>query len=149
MTLVKFKNRCHVPSTGYYGNDWDHLFNQMRSVWDDSSTLLSRPNANIVEREKSFEIELSVPGYQKDQIAIAVENNVLTVSHKEVEESKVEGVKYLNREFTQGGFTRSFRLSRLVDSENIMATFENGLLTIEIPKKEEAIAKPSREIPIK
>jgi len=137
MSLVRFNNRFDSQLNRF--NDWNFLF--------DSSSMI-QPSVNIIETEKSFEIEMAVPGYEKKDIAINVENNVLTVSHEHIDEAESEHYRFAKREFSYGSFTRSFSLSRWVEIDNIRASFENGILKIEIPKKSEAIAKPAREIKI-
>lgn len=106
----------------------------------------SVPALNIQESEKTFEIELIVPGIKKEDLIIELEKNILTVSYskKEQEEKK----KYLKREFNYNDFKRSINLSKAVDSENIQAELANGILTLTISKKVEEVI-PSRKIEVK
>lgn len=115
---------------------------------ENGSSVSGRSGANILEGEKVFEIQMAIPGYSKEDVQVKVENGLLTVSNLEKESSENEELQFVRREFSINGFERSFRLSRWVDQESISAKVENGVLYIEIPKKEEAIAKPSREIKI-
>ncbi len=107
----------------------------------------SMPAANITETEKSFQIELAVPGMTKQDFKINLENNVLTISSEKESEQSKETKSYTRKEFTFGSFTRSFTLPKIVETEQIKASYENGILKMELPKKEET-AKLSKEIAI-
>ena len=102
------------------------------------------PAANITENEKSFDIEIAAPGMKKEDFKINLENNVLTVSTVKEEEKKEETKNYTRKEFVYGSFSRSFTLPRTVETEQIKASYENGILNIELPKREEA--KITKEI---
>jgi len=146
MTLVRMNQECgnHVSRTGSGNSRMDSWLRENEK----GSGVQNRSGANILEGEKSFEIQMAVPGYSKEDVQIKVENGLLTVSNVVKESPEKEDLHYIRREFSIKGFERSFRLSRWVDQESISAKVENGLLQIEISKKEEAIAKPSREIKI-
>ncbi len=95
------------------------------------------PPVNIAEDEKSWHIEVSAPGFSKEEFSIGLENDTLTVSatHKAKEGQEKN---YSRREFRTGDFTRSFRLPKeKVNEESISAAYENGVLHIGIPKKQE------------
>jgi len=104
------------------------------------------PAANIKENEKSFDIEIAVPGMKKEDFKINLENNVLTISSEKEEEKNEEKKNYTRKEFVYGSFSRSFTLPKIVETEQINAVYENGILNIQLPKKEEA--KVSKEIAI-
>ena len=99
------------------------------------------PKSNISETEKSFTIELSVPGYKKEDISIELHNNNLVISSSINEEKEDKKESYYLNEFSKGSFSRSFTLNEKVETGNISAAYENGILTIIIPKKEEAFLK--------
>jgi HSP20 family protein len=105
------------------------------------------PSANIAEHADDFRIELAIPGIKKEEVKIEVDNRLLTISGERKEE-KVEGVNYSRKEFSYGKFKRTFRLPLTVDADNIAAKFENGVLLLIVPKREEAKPKPAREIMI-
>ncbi|HNW97136.1 MAG TPA: Hsp20/alpha crystallin family protein [Bacteroidales bacterium] len=104
------------------------------------------PATNIKENEKSFEIELAIPGMKKEDFKMNLENNVLSVSSEKSSEKKEEKENYTRKEFQYGSFCRSFTLPKSIETDNIKAVYENGILKIELPKKEEA--KVSKEIQI-
>jgi HSP20 family protein len=102
------------------------------------------PSADISENDSELVFTLDVPGLEKEELNISVDNGVLTVTG----ERKPEEVESHDRHRVErwyGKIQRSFRLPRTVDAEKITATLKNGVLTLVIPKKEDA--KP-REIPV-
>jgi len=103
--------------------------------------------ANIAENENDFRIELSVPGYSKEDIRINVQKNVLVIRSEKSKEQENE-VKYVSREFGTCNFERKFILPKQVNTENITATFNNGILEITLPKKEEVAEKTAVEVAI-
>ena len=96
------------------------------------------PPIDVREREDRLEFTAELPGLKKDDIDITVEDRVLTLSGERKFESTEEKNGYHRIERSYGRFTRSFTLPHEVDQDNVKATFEDGLLTIEIPKSEEA-----------
>lgn len=145
MTLVRLNN--------HYGDmDYNNHISHLMETWLGNSAEKNAfgftPATNVIEKEKSFILELAIPGYEKRDVNIKIENNLLTISHESKSEDQDVASRFIRKEFGRKSFSRSFRLSRWVDHENIQASFKNGILEIEMPKKEEAIAKPAREIKI-
>lgn len=102
------------------------------------------PKTNILEEEKSYVVEMVVPGFTKADFNIEIEDNQLVVSVQRATENKEEkDGKVLFKEFEQLNFKRSFNLGNKVDTTNIEAKYENGILSINIPKAVEAIVKKS------
>lgn len=106
------------------------------------------PAVNVVERADEYKIDLAVPGMEKEDFRVEVDNGVLTISGERREENKAEGDVYTRREFHYGSFMRTFTLPDDVDGEKISASYENGVLSITVAKKEEAKRKPKRAINI-
>ena len=105
-----------------------------------------QPKVNISEWEKNFELALAVPGYQKEDLKINVEENVLTISAS-IEHNEKESTKeYSRQEFSTSSFSRSFYLPEDVESEKIEAKFENGVLHLALPKIEAVVLKKEIEI---
>ena len=102
--------------------------------------------ANVSDNGGEYRIELSVPGFRREEIKISLEKNVLTIK-SEMESGEEEG-NYIRREFTTAGFERKFILTKDVDTDKITATAENGILGIVIPKKEQVVEKVTKEISI-
>jgi len=134
---------------------WSRFFNDFFDKdmldWSDkhfSNTNTTLPAVNIKENENGFEVEMAAPGMKKDDFKINLDNNVLCISsEKKFEDNKTEG-NYSKKEFSYQSFSRSFTLPDSADEGKIMAKYENGLLMISIPKREEAKPKPPRVIDI-
>lgn len=98
---------------------------------------LNYPPVNITDKEKMYLVELSVPGYEKADFAIKLDNNILTVSADAKADNAEE--KKIRKEFTFKAFKRSFTLNDKIETETIEALYENGILKIGLPKKENAM----------
>ena len=108
-----------------------------------------RPAVNIAETNQTYEIEVTLPGFKRDEIKVNVDKNTLTiVAEKQVEtvsstevENETPNVekKYKVREFAYNAFKRMFELPEVVDVEGIVAKNENGILVISLPKKQEHV----------
>lgn len=106
------------------------------------------PDANIIENGKDYEIELAVPGLERKDFKVEVENNTLIVSAEKEEEKKTEEKNYRSREFSYNSFYRSFSLPDNLKLDNINAEYHNGVLKITLPKKEVTISKPVKQIKV-
>jgi HSP20 family protein len=103
------------------------------------------PTADIFETEDALTVVLEMPGANKDDIDVSVENGVLTVEGK-INFSKYEGLQPVYSEYNIGPFRRSFRISSRIDQDKINAEMRDGVITLILPKAEEA--KP-RKIKVK
>ena len=111
-----------------------------------SSTM---PAVNIKELDSQFEIELAVPGIQKEDFAIEVEEGILSISSTQEEEQVNEKGKFTRREFSYNSFRRSFTLPDSVDPTKIDASYSNGVLRVLLPKHKEAQPQPKKLIKIR
>lgn len=105
-----------------------------RSSWN--------PSVDIFENKDQIILEAELPGLSPDDVNISIENNVLTIHGERRFEKKDEGDNFHRVERSYGSFTRSFTLPPTVSSENVAANFDNGVLRLELAKREEA--KPRR-----
>lgn len=135
--LVKVNNR---PLNRGFNSIFDEIFNEFPVKME---SRLNFPPVNIHENEKGYEIELSVPGRSKEDFKISVEKGLLTISFEKKEDNKVEGQKTLRREFSYQAFSRSFNLDETIDADNIQAKYDNGILVLSLPRKEQA--KPAKK----
>ena len=103
------------------------------------------PAANIKEGENEFTIDLAVPGMSKKDFHIDVENGAITISSEKEEKSEEKTDDYTRKEFSYSTFSRSFRLPESVNEDKIKAQYDNGVLIVTLPKKEEAKAQISRK----
>ncbi|TAN14253.1 MAG: Hsp20/alpha crystallin family protein [Chitinophagaceae bacterium] len=143
MKLLK-SNSNLFPSvfSDFFG--MDDFFDNF-SVWDNDAWL---PATNIKEDEKSYGIELAVPGMKKEDITLEVDNGTLTVSGKSKEEKEEEKDTYIRKEYKSSAFVRSFSLPDNVNEEKITSRYEDGILKIKVDKKDVAVKKEKKAIAI-
>ena len=141
MTYSKFN--AAAPSTSL--NKWiDTLFNTTLADAMGTDFTNSAPSVNIVEHDAHYTMQLAAPGLQKSDFNINIENDYLVISAEkktEKEETGNQG-KFTRREFNYSSFKRSFQLDENINREGIAASYENGVLSITLPKKEENWKKP-------
>ena len=141
MNLIR-KQTPFFPSLidDFIYNDWN-----IKSP-SHSSTM---PAVNIKELDSQFEIELAVPGIQKEDFAIEVEEGILSISSTQEEVQVNEKGKFTRREFSYNSFRRSFTLPDSVDPTKIDASYSNGVLRVLLPKHKEAQPQPKKLIKIR
>jgi len=127
-----------------FNEDFVKNLDENLSVWNGS-----QPAVNVKEDADGFYLALAAPGYGKKDIEIKIDENVLTISSEKKEDTTAkEGEKFTRKEFKYAAFKRTFTLPDTVDATKIGANYENGILNISIPKKEEAKPVPARTITI-
>lgn len=139
--------------TNSFPSLFDDWFSRDLLDWNNSNfsnTGTTLPAVNVKETPETFEVEMAAPGMQKEDFKVELNNNILTISSEQRNEhEEKENDKYPRKEFSYQSFQRSFQLSReAVDADNIQAKYENGVLHLTIPKREEVKQKPSRLINI-
>ena len=135
MKLVRFAN----PYYGVNRNLVDDLFNSF--LYNDSHACNCNPATNILENETGYRLEVSLPGYNKDDVTISVENDSLTIRSEKKNQAE-SNYQYTRKEFSPFAFEKKFKLDETIDSEKIEAKFENGILYLSLPKKEVVVSKP-------
>jgi len=146
MTLIR-RNEL-FPTWSRFFNDF---FDKDLLDWSDkhfSTTNTTLPAVNIKENDNGFDVEMAVPGMKKEDFKINLENNVLCISSEKKIENESNEDTYSKKEFSYQSFSRSFTLPNSADESKIKAKYENGILVISIPKKEEAKPKPPKVINI-
>jgi HSP20 family protein len=131
MTLVKANNGYKTLS-----HFVDEFFQDLPASWN-RETGFGFPPVNIHETAEAFHLELSAPGRNKEDFKLSVDNGFLTVSFEKKEESKTEDYKTVRKEFSFKSFKRSFNLDDRIDTNAIQAKYENGVLKLYLPKKEQ------------
>jgi HSP20 family protein len=132
---------------------FDDFFTKDLFDWNNANFSMqgtSLPAVNVKETADTFEVEMAAPGMKKEDFKVELNNNVLTISsEKRDEREEKENEKYTRKEFSYQSFQRSFTLAKeAVDADNIQAKYDNGVLRLTIPKREEVKQKPSRLINI-
>ncbi|MEO6838484.1 MAG: Hsp20/alpha crystallin family protein [Ginsengibacter sp.] len=141
MTTLKFNQ----PTLKNLDSFLDSLLNDLPS---NNNNSLNFPAVNIAETKDDYSLEFNVPGRKKEDFKITVDKNILTVSFEKKEEQKEEGKQFIKREFATQSFKRSFTLDEKINADDINAKYEDGILLLTLPKKEEVKVLP-KEISIK
>ncbi|WP_295718778.1 Hsp20/alpha crystallin family protein [Mucilaginibacter sp.] len=146
MTLIKFNNNKGANALMPGFNDvFESIFND--TFFNDR--LMTRvPAVNISETADHYHLELAAPGLKKDDFKINLDRNVLQVSVEKQSETNADEKRFSKREFSYSTFVRSFTLPDLADQNRIEAAYEEGVLKVDIAKKEES-KMASRQIELK
>ncbi|KJD35122.1 heat-shock protein [Tamlana sedimentorum] len=146
-SLTKKDNMSNFPSLSSWFNDFG--FNEFPSLFSTNfNTGITLPKVNIKDEADAFIVEMAVPGLKKQDFNINLDNNTLAISTELKDENETEKDNYTRREFGYSSFKRSFVLPDSVDNDNIKANYNDGILTVTLPKREEAKQKPARNIKI-
>ena len=148
MTSAKFNRK---PFEGTFSNLVDDLFTDIPVFIKNEFNSLGRKDfvpVNVKETETAYLLEVVAPGFEKTDFKVNLEQSVLTVSAEKKAEVKEENLKSVRKEYSFNSFKRSFTLNEKIDATNIDATYINGVLTLNLPKKEEVKASAT-EITIK
>lgn len=145
MSLIK-RDVGYAPTLS---NFFDDFFTRDLFNWpSSSSTGTSIPKVNIFETDSEFHVEMAAPGMAKDDFKVELDNNMLTISSLKETEKEDEKKNYQRREYSYQSFVRTFHLPDSAEAEKINAKYNDGVLSLVIPKKEEAKRKPVKTIKI-
>lgn len=128
LPMITRRNYKPLTLSDFFNEDFFPTFNRNSN---------SLPAVNIREDEKAFYLELAVPGMNKNDLKIEVQDDVLTISAEQKEDKQEDYEGYKRREFSYSSFCRSFYLPEDVNGEKIGALYKDGILNVEIPKLEE------------
>jgi len=144
--MLARRNENYLPSF------FDRFFNNELMDWGNSnfsSTNTSLPAVNVKETNDEFLIELAAPGMEKKDFKINFKNNVITISSEKEDQREEKKENYTRREFSYQSFQRSFTVpENAIVSDKIEASYNNGILEVKLPKREEVKPQPEREIKI-
>jgi HSP20 family protein len=149
MTLVK-RNRDNSAFPTFFDDFFNRdLFNWGNLNFSDTNTTI--PAVNIRETAEAYEVEMAAPGMSKKDFKVELNGHTLSISsQKDLRQENESHQGYFRKEFSYQSFQRSFELQKdVVDLDKIQAKYENGLLQLIIPKKEEVKQKAPRLICIK
>jgi HSP20 family protein len=145
MTLVKVNNPISKSFDGLFRDFFQEFPSTLSKAVREE--VFQFPPVNITEKPDSYLAELAAPGFEKADFKINVEGNTLTISTSKKEEKSESTDKAIRKEYSYKAFQRSFTLDDKINVENITASYENGILKVNLPKREET--KPSsKEISI-
>ena len=134
MTLLKFNN----PLVKQFDTRpmFAELYNDLIENFNPNYKIQNMPSVNIHETDDKFNVSLAAPGLKKEDFKIGFKNGVLKISAEKKEEKTGTQQSYSRKEFSYETFSRSFTLPEIANNEAIAASYENGVLSIDIPKKE-------------
>ncbi|MEO7313643.1 MAG: Hsp20/alpha crystallin family protein [Ginsengibacter sp.] len=141
MTNVRFNQ----PGFKTLDSFFDNILSELPNVQKRSESFL--PAVNISENENAYELEFNAPGRKKEDFKITFDQSILTIAFEKKEEKKEEGKKFIKTEFSTQSFKRSFTLDEKINADGIEAKYEDGILTLTLPKVEEVKVLP-KEIAI-
>jgi HSP20 family protein len=138
MNLIKRQNPVFTSLIDdlFINQDWNHI----------SATV---PAANIIEADDHFNIDLAAPGKKKSDFTIELDEGVLTISSETETKSTEKDGSFTRKEFGYSSFKRSFNIPETVSADKISASYKEGILTVSLPKKAEALPQPKKLISIK
>ncbi|MEQ1743927.1 MAG: Hsp20/alpha crystallin family protein [Saprospiraceae bacterium] len=129
------------PSTNFLPGSLLHdFFNRSIGDFIGTDAVVNQPAVNVLETPADFRLEIAAPGFEKQDFTVSVENDHLTVSAKHEQTQQAEDERFTRREFRFESFQRSFKLPQTVNRETVKAVYENGILNVTLPKKDEAVA---------
>lgn len=151
MTLIK-RNGTHMPERQLpsVSQFFDDFFTRDLFDWPSySRTNTTIPKVNVQENDQEFRVEMAAPGMKKEDFKVELDNDLLRISSElSREDQHEEEGRYARKEFSYQSFQRSFRLPETVEADKIKARYEDGILKLVIPKREEARRKATRSITI-
>lgn len=139
--LMPFNRRRNEASL------FDYLDNMERSFFGDMTQNLAQFRTDILDRGDHYELQAELPGFEKEDIHIGLEGDILTVTAEHREDKEVKQKNFVRRERKVGSFSRSFDVSG-IDTERIDASYKHGVLALKLPKAEPS-ATGSRQIDIR
>lgn len=148
MTNVKFNRK---PFEGSFNTLVDDLFTELPALFKTDFNNVERKGfvpVNVKETDKSYQLDVVAPGFDKADFKVNLDQNLLTISAEKKNDETKENEKQIRREYSYRSFKRSFTLDEKIDATNIDASYINGVLTLNLPKKE-VVKAAATEIVIK
>ncbi len=147
MTLVKWHSNgnSNLPA---FSNLLENFFGRDLSDFVGRDFAATVPAVNVVETPEAYTVEVAAPGLKKEHFQINLHNNLLTIASKVERSAEETKGKYTRKEFGYTSFQRSFTLPNTIDAERIEAAYKDGILHVQLPKRDEAKERPARQITI-
>jgi HSP20 family protein len=147
LTKEKTLKQSNFPTFSSLIDDW--FLGDIPSLFTSNyNTGITLPKTNIRETVDAYFVEMAVPGLKKDDLELKLDNQMLSISAETKKENEENKDNYTRREFGYSSFKRSFTLPEFIDESKIKAKYNEGILSIELPKKEEAKPKPPKTIKV-
>ena len=147
MSSLKLYRPEKVPSLfNDFFTPWNEWFDDRSSLYN---RLLTMPPVNIVENKNEYIVSMSIPGFKKEDFKIDTEGNMLTIRSEKEESEEEKEMKFTRKEYTYSSFSRSFTMPEEINREKIEAKYENGILKLFLPRKEETKKISAKQIAVK
>jgi len=140
MTFVKVNNPVQKSINQFF----DEFLKDIPANWGRNLQNSFNPPVNILETKEAYHMELNAPGRNKEDFKINIENGLLSISFEKKTENDSEDVKSVRKEFSFESFKRSFSIDEKIQADNIQAKYENGVLKLYLPKKDEVKETPKQ-----
>ncbi len=124
-------------------NSFNNLFESFLKDFPTAENKFN-PQVNISETKDAYVLNLNVPGRNKEEFRINLDKNLLTIAYEAKEVQADESVKQIRKEFNINSFSRTFTVDEKIAADNIAAKYENGILSVTLPKKEEVKVSPKQ-----
>lgn len=141
MSIIRYNPADFVPTT--FSSIIDKFFNETMQKSGMSSFM---PKVDVIENDKAFELHVEVPGMNKEDFKIEVNDNYLTISGERKLSTEKKERNYHSIETSYGSFSRSFTLPENVNADKINAKYNNGILELTVPKDEKKVLKSTIKI---
>ncbi|MBN2214219.1 MAG: Hsp20/alpha crystallin family protein [Bacteroidales bacterium] len=149
MTLIHYRNPIAYRDNGHRRpRTFDEMVDELLGKGNHHGNRSCNPSANIYESDNEYRIELAVPGLRRDQIRVTIDRDVLKLYAAAPSEERKEEDHY-QFEFDYSNFERSFIIPDTIESEKITASYDQGILHVHLPKREDQINKSPKDIRIK
>lgn len=148
MTLLSVKPESGRVAFPRFSSIIDNFFENEFPTFTSREFFKTPALVNIKDTKEAYQIEVAAPGFKKEELNVKVEGNLLTISAATKNETEVNEEKYTRKEFNFNSFSRSFTLPKTVDASKIAGNYENGILHITLPKREEAKEGTAFEVKI-
>ncbi len=140
MTVLKLNQELQSSFNGLF----DNLFNGLPSSFARQGFDTTTPHVNISETAEAYLLEVNAPGRNKENFKLNLDKNLLTISYEMPEQKRSEIAKSIRSEFSLNNFKRTFTVDEKIAGDNIQAKYENGILLVTLPKKEEVKISPKQ-----
>ncbi len=142
--IAKLTQRMPTMFDDYF-KPWNEWFDE-GGLW---GRIMKVPAVNITEDKKEYLVSLAVPGMKKDDFKIDIDGNMLTISSEKEETREETEKKFTRKEYSYSSFSRSFTIPEEINMEKIEARYEDGVLKIALPRKEEVKKLSPKHIAVK
>jgi HSP20 family protein len=141
-----------MKATERFPSVFDDFFKPWNEWFDSGLSpvrTLKLPAVNITEEKDHYQVSLAAPGMKKDDFKIDLDGNMLTISSEKEEQKEDKDKKFTRREYSYSSFSRSFTLPEEINQDKIEASYQDGVLNLTLPRKEESKNQLSKHIPVK